>query len=185
MEERRIVEGCLREDFAARRELYCRFSGRLMTIALRYLGERTAAEDLLHDCFLKIYGSLDKFVWQGEGSLRNWLDRVMVNMALDRLRQKSRQRLLSLDDAPSDRFVAEPAPDREEVEAIPQEVLLQMVAALPEGYRTVFNLYCVEELSHREIAVRLGINEHSSASQLSRARAILAKKIKAYVEEKR
>ena len=69
-----------------------------------------------------------------------------------------------------------------DVEQVPREVLLRFVSELPEGYRAVFNLYCIEEYSHREIARMLGINEKSSSSQLFRARALLARKIRAYLE---
>ena len=66
--------------------------------------------------------------------------------------------------------------------AVPREVLLRFIAELPEGYRTVFNLYCIEEYSHREIARLLGINEKSSSSQLFRARALLARRIRDYLK---
>lgn len=183
MEERQLAEGCLRGDNAARRELYCRYAARLLGIAIRYLGDRAAAEDLLHDAFLKIYASLGKFTWRGNGSLRGWMERVTVNLALDRLRRSSRLRTVEAGDRLAELADEEP-PGCDEVQAVPREVLLRMIAELPDGYRTVFNLFCVEELSHREIARQLGINEHSSASQLSRAKAILAKKIKAYVKSR-
>ena len=77
-------------------------------------------------------------------------------------------------------WIAEPAVS--DVEQVPREVLLRFVSELPEGYRAVFNLYCIEEYSHREIARMLGINEKSSSSQLFRARALLARKIRAYLE---
>lgn len=183
MEERRIVEGVCRGDDDARYELYRLHAGRMLGIARRYLGDRAAAEDLLHDCFLKVFASMGKFTWRGEGSLRVWLDRVMVNMALDELRRNGRSRCVPLDDRLPEP-AAEPDADPDEVRRIPRGKLMELVAGLPDGYRTVFNLYCVEGLSHREIAGQLGINEHSSASQLSRAKAMLAKKIKEYVGTK-
>ena len=72
-------------------------------------------------------------------------------------------------------------PDASAVEAIPQKVLMQFINELPAGYRTVFNLYTFEDKSHKEIAQMLGINEKSSASQLFRAKSVLAKKVKEWL----
>ena len=72
-------------------------------------------------------------------------------------------------------------PDASDVEAIPQKVLMQFIEELPAGYRTVFNLYTFEDKSHKEIAQELGINEKSSASQLFRAKSVLAKRVKEWI----
>ena len=177
MDERILAEGCREGDGAARRELYDRFAGRLMAVCMRYAGDRATAEDLLHDAFLKIYGAFGKFSYRGPGSLRAWMERVTVNVALEWLRGRNRLGMTELDEGRVAATVAESA-----VEQVPREVLLRFVSELPEGYRAVFNLYCIEEYSHREIARMLGINEKSSSSQLFRARALLARKIRAYLE---
>ena len=70
MEERILAERCKARDNDARRELYTRFGGRLLGICLRYVGDRATAEDLLHDCFIKVFAAIDRFSWRGEGSLR-------------------------------------------------------------------------------------------------------------------
>lgn len=180
MDERILAEGCREGDGAARRELYDRFAGRLMAVCMRYAGDRATAEDLLHDAFLKIYGAFGKFSYRGPGSLRAWMERVTVNVALEWLRGRNRLGMTELDEGRVAATVAEPAVSDEE--QVPREVLLRFVSELPEGYRAVFNLYCIEEYSHREIARMLGINEKSSSSQLFRARALLARKIRAYLE---
>jgi len=74
-------------------------------------------------------------------------------------------------------------PDPAEVARIPRDVLMEFVGELPEGYRTVFNLFCIEGYSHRDIAGMLGINEKSSSSQLFRARTLLAHKVNAYMDK--
>ncbi len=78
-------------ESAARRELYDRFAGRLMAVCMRYAGDRATAEDLLHDAFLKIYGAFDKFSYRGSGSLRAWMERITVNVALEWLRTRNRR----------------------------------------------------------------------------------------------
>ena len=181
MEEQILADGCRRGEDVARRELYDRYAGRLLTICLRYAGDRATAEDLLHDAFLKIFGAFGRFSYRGPGSLRAWIERVTVNVALEWLRQTKRLDTVALDEGRSLSDAAEP--DGEAVAAIPRDVLMSFVAELPDGYRTIFNLYCIEEYSHRDIAQMLGINEKSSSSQLFRARALLSRRIRAYLEK--
>ena len=178
MDERILAEGCRRGEETARRALYESFAGRLLGICLRYAGDRTTAEDLMHDAFLKIYGAFDRFAYRGPGSLRAWIERITVNVALEWPRSRNRLTSLPLDEGRAQEPVAEPDPGQ--VARIPRDVLVRFVAGLPDGYRTVFNLYCIEGYSHREIARMLGINEKSSSSQLFRARALLARRIREY-----
>jgi RNA polymerase sigma-70 factor (ECF subfamily) len=178
MEEFELSEKCKQGDNLARKELYELYSGRMLGICLRYTGNRDVAQDLLHDGFLKIYASFDKFTWRGEGSLRAWMERVMVNTALQHLRKNDvLTRTTELEEIEESYEDADPS----DVEMIPQKVLMNFISELPEGYRTVFNLYALEEKSHKEIAQMLGINEKSSASQLFRAKGVLAKRIKEYL----
>ena len=178
MEEQILAEGCSAGSAAARKELYDRYAGRLLAICMRYAGDRATAEDLMHDAFLKIYGAFDRFAYRGPGSLRAWIERITVNVALEWLRSRNRLTSLPLDEGRAQEPVAEPDPGQ--VARIPRDVLMRFVAELPDGYRTVFNLYCIEGYSHREIARMLGINEKSSSSQLFRARALLARRIREY-----
>lgn len=180
-EEQILAEQCRHGDRTAQRELYDRYAGRLMSVCLRYAGDRAMAEDLLHDAFLKIFGVIGKFSYRGPGSLRAWLERVTVNVALEWLRSRSRLTCLSLDENRSVAALAEP--ESAEIGQVPREVLMEFVRELPDGYRAVFNLFCIEGYSHREIAGMLGINEKSSSSQLTRARAILARRVRAYWAE--
>mgnify|MGYP002706334476 CR=1 FL=1 len=96
-----------------------------------------------------------------------------MNVALEWIRSRNRLGSVALDEGKAAAEVAEP--DASEMARVPREVLMRFVSELPEGYRTVFNLYCIEEYSHREIARMLGINEKSSSSQLFRARTMLAR----------
>ena len=87
MEEIELSEQCRLGNNRARKELYEQYAGRMLGICLRYTGDRDTAQDLLHDGFIKIFDSFDKFTWRGEGSLRAWMERVMVNTALQYLRK--------------------------------------------------------------------------------------------------
>lgn len=178
MDELELSEQCRLGNNRARKELYEQYAGRMLGICLRYTGDRATAQDLLHDGFLKIFGSFDKFTWRGEGSLRAWMERVMVNIALQFLRKNDvLNQASALEEVPE----TYEQPDASAVELIPERVLLQFINELPIGYRTVFNLYTFEEKSHKEIAQLLGINEKSSASQLFRAKSTLAKKVKEWL----
>lgn len=178
MEELELSEQCRQGNNRARKELYEQYGGRLLGVCLRYAGDRDTAQDLLHDGFLKIFGSFDKFTWRGDGSLRAWMERVMVNTALQFLRKNDViSQSASLEELSDDYE----EPDTSAVELIPQSVLMQFINELPTGYRTVFNLYTFEEKSHKEIAQLLGINEKSSASQLFRAKSVLAKRVREWL----
>jgi RNA polymerase sigma-70 factor (ECF subfamily) len=149
----------------------------MLAVCFRYTGNIDSAHDVLHDGFVKIF---THFTYRGECALETWVTRVMMTQSIDYLRRENRLgRLMNRD---------EPMPDLpDEAEAVDggsllsEEVLLQFVAELPDGYRTVFNLFVFEEKSHKEIAALLGIKEHSSTSQLHRAKCLLAKRIKEYI----
>lgn len=183
MPEQHIASGCRAGDDAARRELYERFSGRLYGICRRYVSDSAEAQDVLQDAFVRIFTSFDKFNWRGEGSLRAWAERITVNMALEHLRKNARVKFSSAEEVLLKQG-EDPAVEAESVRAVPHEVLMRFIGELPDGYRTVFNLYCIEDYSHREIAQMLGINEKSSSSQLSRAKTLLAARIKDYLKTK-
>lgn len=114
--------------------------------------------------------------------MRAWMERVMVNTVLQYLRKND---VMSQSTALDDVLETYEEPDASAVDTIPQKVLMQFISELPAGYRTVFNLFVFEDKSHKEIARLLGINEKSSASQLVRAKAALAAKVKEWNEKKR
>ena len=171
-----LAEYCSRGANVARKQLYEQYADQLMAICIRYCSDRDLAQDVLHDGFLKIFRSFDKFHYKGEGSLRAWLTRIMINEALEALRKRS-----SLNEQPIDEL-ADDIEDEEDFERIPQSVLMQFIRELPDGYRAVFNLYVFEEKSHKEIAEILGITEHTSSSQFFRAKKWLMNKISDYLK---
>lgn len=159
----------------AMRELYDRHIRYLTAVAARYVDDGVL-RDVLQESFVKIYTSICRFEHRGTGSLRAWLSRIVVNVALDHLRQSAKSSPFS--------HTEDMAEEQEpEIGDVPIEVIHRFIRELPTGYRTIFNLYVFEEQSHHEIAQRLGISESTSASQLHRAKAILARKIKEYKEQ--
>ena len=154
--------------------LYGRYVGYLTAVCSRYIADDDEVKDVLQDSFIKIFQSMDRFSYRGEGSLKAWMTRIVVNDALKALRRK---KPLPLSPILSDITEEEPDFDR-----VPLDILQGMIRKLPEGYRTVFNLFVFEDKSHKEIASLLGIKENSSASQLHHAKAQLARWIKDYIK---
>ncbi len=156
------------------RLLYDRYIGYLTAVCSRYVVDSAAVKDILQDAFVKVFSKLDGFEYRGEGSLKAWMSRIVVNDSLKNLRGAGR--LKYVDELPD----TEGEGEIEGMPDVPVRELAEMIKSLPDGYRTVFNLFVFEKKSHREIAGLLGIKEDSSASQFFRARAMLAKKIKDY-----
>lgn len=180
MTEKELIELCKKEDNSARRDLYQIYAGGLMAICMRYIGDREQAQDVLHDGFLKIFRSFRQFDYRGEGSLKAWLSRIMANQALEYLRQRNKhEREIPLEEIPAEMT---PTESDENLSEIPQEVLMRFIGELPDGYRTVLNMFVFEEKSHREIAKALGISEHTSSSQLFRAKNLLIQKVTNYLK---
>ena len=161
-------------DEQAMRILYCRNIRYLSAVCSRYIYEEEDIKDELQDAFLKIFASIKSFEYRGEGSLKGWMTKITLNETLTFIKNNSRLRFVELKQEEIDK-IEEP-----NTEGIPPAVIHSMIRELPDGYRTIFNLYVIEGKSHKEIAELLGIKPDSSASQLHRAKAMLAEKIKKY-----
>ena len=160
-------------DRKAQRELYDRYAGTAMAVAMRYVADTEAARDVLQETFLKVYGNIGSFSYRGEGSLRAWVMRMVSNEALNWLRREKRMVFADIPDE-------EPPDEEPDVGSVPLEVIQRMIEQLPDGYRQVFCLYVFEQKSHKEIATLMGIRENSSASQYLRAKRMLARQINNY-----
>jgi len=157
--------------------LYGRYVGYLTAVCARYIPDDDEVKDILQEAFIKIFQSMDRFSWRGEGSLKAWMTRIVVNDSLKALRRKK--------PLPLSASLSEEIEDEEPAfSAVPLRVIQEMIRRLPDGYRTVFNLFVFEDKSHKEIAALLGIKENSSASQLFHAKAMLARWIKDYIKQK-
>ena len=166
--EEELIQGCLNLDPTAQKQLYEKYSAKMFGVCLRYVKDYNEAEDVLITAFMKVFDRLVQY--KGQGSFEGWIRRVTINEALTFLR-KNRNMYLEVEIEKVDR---EPEFQKLENE-LEVEDLLNMVKRLPEGYRTVFNLYAIEGYTHKEIAKKLEINVNTSKSQLSRARKLLQK----------
>lgn len=155
----------------AQRYLYEQYKIPLFTVCLRYSRDRSEAEDILQEGFIKIFKDLDQYA--GKGAIGAWMRKVMVNTALQYIRKWKK------DWKHADTQNYQEAFQTSEIafQNLGLEELTYMIQQLPNGYKVVFNLYVVEGYSHKEIGALLGINENTSKSQLFKAKAALKKQI--------
>jgi len=175
-DEQRLVKRLRNGDNAAMREFYALHAGHLTSVCSRYIVAEEDVKDVLQDAIVQIITHIQDFHYRGAGSLRAWATRIVVNQSLNFLRQAKRMEMTSLDGDIAEEIETDDPP----IHDIPPDMIHQMVSQLPTGYRTVFNLYVFENKSHREIAQLLDIQEKSSASQLCRAKNLLARMIQQY-----
>lgn len=168
MDEANLIICCKQGDTTAQRLLYETHAATLMPLCLRYLANAEDAEDALLSGFLKAFQSIAGFEYRGAGSVRGWLARIMVNECLMLLRRRQLQFI-------NDRKAGgdEETCDEDIFAQLAAKDLFRLIATLPDGYRTVFNLYAVEGYTHREIGTLLGITEGASKSQYSKAKGAL------------
>ncbi len=151
-------------------KIYDLLSRELYTVCLRYASSPMEAQDFFHDGFLHIINKLSKF--QNKGKFKNWARRVLVNFILEEFRKNKKWKFSELDYRTEQDFSQEA-----ELPNTPKEIV-HLLQELPEGYRTVFNLYVFEELSHKEIAEKLGISVSTSKTQYHKAKKHLRKLLK-------
>lgn len=164
--EEALLKACRRQEPKAQRELYQLMASKMLAVCLRYVKDRSEAEAVMVGGFFKVFEKISQF--SGEGSFEGWVRRIMVNESLIYLRSH-KPAFMMVDAAEAGKEVSYEDAEQH----LRAEDLLSMVQKLPDGYRTVFNLYAIEGYSHKEIATQLGITESTSKSQLSRARNLL------------
>ena len=170
--EKDIVEGCIRGKSSAQRKLFDAYSRLLLGVCNRYAANIEEAEDIMQEGFVKIFLNIKEF--KGEGSLVAWMRRIMINTAITHYHKMRKHRYHDdLDEVRESKFEDQ---DWSEAE-FTREELYNVIHRMPDGYRTVFNLYAVEGYKHREIAGILNIDENTSKSQYSRARRWLQERL--------
>ena len=178
MDDSQLIIACKKQDRNAQKVLYERYAPVMMAVCMRYCREEDMALDLLHDGFIRAFTQIGSYT--GKGSFEGWLRRIFVNLALESFRkEKQKNRFLEEYGYMLANETDDDVNDLLDIENIPREEVLEMIRDLPPGYRTVFNLFIFEEMSHKEIAQMLGIKEAASRSQFFRAKTILKNKIRA------
>ena len=168
--EQELLTLCKQGDRYACKQLFDMYSGKMMALCYRFARDRNEAEDILQEGFVRVFTKLHLF--SGLGSFESWMKRVFINTAL-KYREKNItkhnytviENLHVFDQSPTI------------IDELSKVEILKLIQELPDGYRTVFNLYIIEGYSHKDIGIMLGIEESTSRSQLVKARKLLKKKL--------
>jgi RNA polymerase sigma factor (sigma-70 family) len=170
--EQELVQACIRQERLAQRQLYTQYASKLFATAMRYMKNKPDAEDVLQDSFIKIYQKLSNFRF--DCPLEAWLRKVVVNTALKALQNQPNWMQHTDNELVSNEI------EQEEftLSGFEFSQLMEIVQSLPDGCRTIFNLYAIEGYQHNEIAELLGVSVGTSKSQFSRARVLLQAKLK-------
>ena len=174
LSEEEIIAGCKIGKRKAQYELYNRYSGSMFGVALRYSRNKSEAEDVLQEAFIRIYKYIKNFEGRNEGSLSAWIKTIVINTTLSYNRNNKKHHYTEdVDDVQvGEDPVFDISSDADFSEERKKKVMMA-IQQLPDGYRTVFNLYSLEGYTHKEIAEILDISENTSKSQLSKARKYL------------
>lgn len=171
IDEKKLIAACKRNDARSQRLLYETYAPKMFSVCLRYAEDREMAYDYLQEGFIKVFSSLSTFGF--EGSFEGWMRKIFTHTALEHLRRNDLlKESLDIDDTED-----VPDTDSSALENISADELMEIIAELPAGFRTVFNMYAIEGYSHKEIGEALGISESTSRSQFARARRLLQKRL--------
>ena len=167
MTEQALITGCLHNDPAAQRELYNRYSPKMLSVCYRFGQSREDAEDMLQEGFIKVFTQIHTF--QNKGAFEGWIRRIIVHTCINFLKKhKKFNESVDLAYANSLQVKEETMPSIMQARQI-----IECIRLLPVGYRTVLNLYALKGYSHKEIGEMLDIEESTSRSQYTRSKAML------------
>jgi RNA polymerase sigma factor (sigma-70 family) len=167
MTEEAILQGCLKNVATAQRELYNRYSPKMLAVCYRFAHNREDAEDMLQEGFIKVFSQIHTF--QSKGAFEGWIRRIIVHTCINNLKKNKRfNESLDIVHAHGVQVREESVPS-----IVQAKQIVECIRILPIGYRTVLNLYAIEGYSHKEIADMLDIEESTSRSQYTRAKQML------------
>ena len=167
-----IIAGCRKGNRRAQDKLYAKYSGMLFGVCMRYTRSGQEAEDTLQETFVKVFRHIGKYSM--DKSFEGWIRRIAINTAITGYRKNLKHAYQ--EDITDPGFAKYDMEDTGDADYTREELLL-CIQALPDGYRTVFNMYVVEGYKHKEIAEILEIDINTSKSQLSRAKKYLQREL--------
>jgi RNA polymerase sigma factor (sigma-70 family) len=170
-----IIEGCLRNNRRSQEELFKLFYGKMLPVCMRYMPDRDSAQEVLQEGFIKVFEKLGAFDYKG--SFEGWIRRIIANTAIDAIRKSKKDPYLTDNDNDFKLGASDPMVEREDLEFtdLKAEIAMEAIQKLSPAYRAVFNLFVLEDYSHKEIAELLGISEGTSKSNLAKAKMNLQK----------
>ncbi|WP_435261682.1 RNA polymerase sigma factor [Tenacibaculum sp. nBUS_03] len=172
MELKKIINSCIKKEHQAQNTLYKRYKDVLFGVSLKYCTNREEAQDNLQDSFIEILNNIKKF--NNKGSFEGWMKRITINKAIDKYKKNIKSSASLQDIHLKDTIEIPP------INEIPLSIILKFIQELPDQYRLCFNLYELDNYSHKEISKMLSISEGTSKSNLFRAKKILKNKVLNY-----
>ena len=169
MTEKELIAQCIKNNRTAQNELFRKYKDTLYFTSLKYCRNEADAEDNLHDAFITIFQKLRTF--KNKGSFEGWMRRITIYKAIDKYKSKKPLNIKLKDDILEEEVTVENEAN------LTLNQLLALIQNLPDQYRLVFNLYQMDDFSHKEIASLLNISEGTSKSNYHRAKLILREKI--------
>ena len=168
--EKDLIKLACQNNRQAQQVIYSKFSGKMLSVCRQYLKDIQQAEDVMLTAFMKVFVNLKNF--ENKGSFEGWIRRIMVNECISFLRVN--KKIYFIDD----NYLAFNEDSFNNIESqFSLDDIQYLIDQLPDGYKMIFNLYCIEGYKHQEIAKMLNINEGTSKSQLSHARKVLQEQI--------
>ena len=171
MDVSKLIKEAKHGSAAAQKCLFDLFAGKLMLVCVRYVKVNEDAEEILLDGFYKFFKNMGSFIYRSDAELYAWLKKIMINECLMMLRKKNVFTIVTEAAAEDVSF------NEEALDNLSAKEIFDLIVQLPVGYRTVFNLFVIEGMEHKEIAAMMGISEGTSKSQLSKAKALLQKNL--------
>jgi RNA polymerase sigma factor (sigma-70 family) len=165
-----LIKASIAGDSKAQERLFITYAGKMMTLCKRYAKTEVEAQDILQDGFIRVFTYLNTF--ESSGSFDAWIRRVFVNTALKHLSKKQQY----FEDISEESF-SKAFDEADAISKMSENEILMLLSELPDGYRTVFNMFVIEGYTHKEIGEFLNIEESTSRSQLVKARKMLQDKI--------
>ena len=177
-----LISNCIKGDRKSQQVFFQSFYGKMLSISFRYANDLDEAKDILQDAFIKVFASLPNF--GNKGSLEGWVRRIVVNTAIDYIRRK-KDFMLDVDANPNliELSTSDEDSDLSEYSKVRVEILVKLIQKLSPAYRTVFNLYVLEDYTHKDVAQKLGISEGTSKSNLAKAKCNLRQLFDDYIKK--
>src|SRR3954449_12412413 len=167
MTEEALLQGCIKNNAAAQKSLYEKYSVKMLSVCYRFAHNREDAEDMLQEGFIKVFSQIHTF--QSKGAFEGWIRRIIVHTCINHLKKNKKfNESVDIIHATGVQVREESVPS-----IVQAKQVVECIRILPLGYRTVLNLYAIEGYSHKEIAEMLDVEESTSRSQYTRAKQML------------
>jgi len=172
----KIIKDCKKGKASAQEKIYDLYSGAMLGICARYSNDIMEAEDILQESFIKVFKKISNYDFASIASFSAWIKKIVVNTALNHIRDNKKHRIFENIDHEADLYIHEQEIEEYNIN-ISQKEILELIQNLPRGYKIVFNLYVFEKYTHQDIATELDISVNTSKTQLFKARKLLQTKV--------